>query len=475
MKFPLWLKLVFIMVFIMSMTLIASGYFAHRSFERGFLGYLNQLQGERLDTLKTTLISDYEEQQNWEFLHNKKKRWDNYLNIDKDRPAKARTRRGDKKPSPRRRNFSRQDRELALIYRSLSLLDQNEEYVVGHRAKNTGRSLTTPLVFNGETIGYLNFQPFAEVTEAIDKSFAAELKNNLLLIGLLGLAFTLIASWMASRFFHKPILRLTQSAREMALGNYSQRIQVKRKDELGQLAHSFNRLASTLDKNQHARQQWIADISHELRTPLAVLQGELEALEDGVRPVTPHAISSLSGEVDQLKKLVNDLYELSLSDLGALNYQLVKGDANTILESAFSSFQQRFENANLDASLKTDSRDSVILVDDMRFTQLLSNLLENSVRYTDPDGQLKITTSNDANHWIMELDDSAPGIPTDQIGDLFERFYRVEASRGRKTGGAGLGLAIVSEIVTAHNGEITASASNLGGLKIHLKIPLSKI
>ncbi len=455
------------MMLIMTITLAAGGYMGHRSFERGFVTYLNNLQGERLEFLAEQLQTDYASRLNWSFLEKKGDVWQRYLRENLS-PQNEREKR---RPGQRGRH-SRGNQDVRLLTRSVSLLNPEEELIAGLESQNNDRSLLTPLYHDSSLIGYLRFQPFAELTESLDRSFAKQRKKSFILIGGLSLIFTTLASWIISRYFRTIILDVIDSAGKMAGGDYSQRINSNRNDEIGQLAQSFNVLSHSLEKNQKARQQWIADISHELRTPLAVLRGELEALEDGVREVTPKAISSLTSEVHQLNNLVDDLYELSLSDIGALNYQMLETDPGEVLGTTYDSFRNRFVNANLKSTFNYSKEQAKILADDSRLTQLFNNLLENSVRYTDAGGEVSLACEVTDKHWQMTLEDSSPAVTEEQLPNLFERFYRTDSSRGRKTGGAGLGLAIVSEIVTAHNGTISASLSKLGGIKTVLRLPL---
>ena len=473
MRIPFWIKLALSMILIMSITLAAGGYMGHRSFEQGFLEYINDIQGERLEYLVEQLQNDYSKNQNWDFLKKNENSWLTYLhqNLAPD------FRRGNK-PRPYQGNdeiMPRREVDARLLSTSLSLVTAEQTLISGLPAQNDKRKLLTPLYYDNNLIGYLRFQPFAKLTESLDRSFAEQRKKSFLLIGLLSLIFTALASWLISRHFRGIVRTIINSAKKMANGDYTQRIDIDRNDEIGQLAHSFNVLSNSLEKNQQARQQWIADISHELRTPLAVLRGELEALEDGVREVTPSAITSLTSEVNQLNKLVDDLYELSLSDLGALNYQMQETDPRQVFSSAFDSFNARFEKAGLDCNFKSDEKTAIVLADESRLTQLFSNLLENSLRYTNAGGQVNASCIVVDKSWQMTLVDSSPAVTPEQLPNLFERFYRTDTSRGRNTGGAGLGLAIVSEIVKAHNGSIEASLSELGGIQIELRIPLSEI
>jgi two-component system sensor histidine kinase BaeS len=289
------------------------------------------------------------------------------------------------------------------------------------------------------------------------------------MILLLALAAASLASLILARQIVQPLRRIARGTKALVSGRYDLTLPVGG-DELGDLAQDFNLLARTLQRNEDARRHWIADISHELRTPLAVLRGEIEALQDGLRPLAPAGIASLHTEVLSLSKLVDDLFELSLSDLGALNYRRDRMDLAMTVVDAVESFRTRFEGK--DIRLNSDIAGEVTIYGDRRrLGQLFGNLLENSYRHTDEGGRCEIRLETSANAVVATIEDSAPGVPPSDLDKLFERLFRVDSSRSREHGGAGLGLAICKNIVEAHNGAISASASNLGGLRLRIEFP----
>ncbi|MBA1842338.1 two-component system sensor histidine kinase BaeA, partial [Escherichia coli] len=201
--------------------------------------------------------------------------------------------------------------------------------------------------------------------------------------------------------------------------------------------------------------------------------GELEAIQDGVRKFTPETLASLQAEVGTLTKLVDDLHQLSMSDEGALAYQKAPVDLIPLLEVAGGAFRERFASRGL--KLQFSLPDSITVFGDRdRLMQLFNNLLENSLRYTDSGGSLKISAEQHDKTVRLTFADSAPGVSDDQLQKLFERFYRTEGSRNRSSGGSGLGLAICLNIVEAHNGRIIAAHSPFGGLSITVELPLER-
>jgi two-component system sensor histidine kinase BaeS len=277
---------------------------------------------------------------------------------------------------------------------------------------------------------------------------------------------------LASRLV-RPLRALAMATRRLAAGRYETRVPVASSDELGQLARDFNTLALTLEKNEKARRQWVADISHELRTPLAILRGEVEAIQDGIRRPDPDAIHSLHGEILRLSRLVDDLYQLSMSDLGALTYR--KEDLNLIELVTDTLALYHPELARKEITLTNELPGNgkfMVFGDPERLRQLFANLLDNVLKYTDKGGKLAIHMECHDNLGMVDIQDSAPGVPESELENLFERLYRVETSRSRAAGGAGLGLAICRNIVEAHSGTITAQSSPLGGVWIRVTLPL---
>jgi two-component system sensor histidine kinase BaeS len=254
-------------------------------------------------------------------------------------------------------------------------------------------------------------------------------------------------------------------------GDYASRVAVASHDEVGQLARDFNSLAFTLQRNERMRREFMADVSHELRTPLGVLHGELEAMEDGVRRLDAQAVRSLQHEVGMLNKLVTDLYDLSMADVGALAYRKADINLRELLELSVDSFRERLASAGLRLELVLPAQPLMMFADERRMQQLFSNLVLNACRYTDAGGVLRIEAREADNQIAIDLMDSAPGVDAALLPRLFERFFRGEGSRNRASGGAGLGLAICRSIVEAHGGTIEAKASPLGGLWIAVRLP----
>ena len=207
-----------------------------------------------------------------------------------------------------------------------------------------------------------------------------------------------------------------------------------------------------------------------MRTPLSILRGEIEALQDGTRPLDAAAVASLHEEVWRLRRLVDDLYQLSLSDLGALQYRKEPVQVDVVLREEVTSLAAalREKKITLDVQINPGL---ALDADAGRLRQLFSNLLHNSLRYTDRGGRLRVRAAMEDGSMVIDVQDSAPGVVEAALPRIFDRLYRVERSRSRDSGGAGLGLAICQRIVQAHHGSITAHPSPLGGLWIRIRFP----
>jgi two-component system sensor histidine kinase BaeS len=265
---------------------------------------------------------------------------------------------------------------------------------------------------------------------------------------------------------------VNKAVSRISRGDYAERLDVLRRDEIGDLARNINRLAVTLDKNLGARQQWLAEISHELRTPVAVLQGEIEAMQDGVIPIDKSAIASLHGESLRLSRLIDDLHDLTMSDIGALSYRFEPLDLTRVIKERCDAGMAPAMTRCISITRQCPDEPLMVRGDRQRLVQLLDNLMQNSIRYTDPGGSIHVCVSRQSDDALISWQDSTPGVSDVQLPKLFDPLYRTEESRGRDTGGAGLGLSIVKKIVDAHEGRVEAAHSPSGGLAIHIQLPL---
>ncbi|MBN3755642.1 HAMP domain-containing protein [Paraburkholderia sp. Tr-20389] len=325
------------------------------------------------------------------------------------------------------------------------------------------------LTVDGKVIGWLIVAGPEVMFRSADRQFQAQqVRTTWIIVGFAALLAACVAVVLA-RVLLSPVRRLVLATHRLASGDYSIRVPDTGSDELHELAADFNRLAISLGNAERSRRNFIADISHELRTPLAVLRGELEAIEDGVRKPDRTTLASLQAEVALLSQLIDDLYELSLADIGELSFEKVRLDVAPIVEAAAESFRDRLADKKI--ALETDIGEAsvIMLGDPYRLTQLMKNLLENALRYTDESGKVRVAVAQHEREIRIDVQDSHPAVPEPLLPHLFDRLFRVDASRSRQSGGAGLGLALCKHIVSQHGGTIDALRSPLGGLWIAVR------
>lgn len=430
------------------------------SIDRGFLDYLNQAQERRATLLADGLITRWETQNSWAWLEEAPDRWPYIVRFElgqehRDRPS----------PLGEAQDFALQDADgHAIIPPSDTPRGSRNWHWM---------TLYSDLAPNGqrEAIGALGFRPPQEMMERMESRFLERQQRNLVLIVISLCVASLLLAGGLSWWLGRRTRALAGATLRLTEGDYRTRLPERGRDELSRLARDFNVLAATLEASRDARARWVSDTAHELRTPLAVLRGEIEAMQDGIRPLNQENLSSLAQEVAQLERLVSDLRLLSQSDAGALDIQLAPLNLSDSLGSRLTDADRWLEQSGLSLTCQLEE-DIMIRGDAQRLRQLWSNLLDNSCAYTQSPGALRVTLGCERGQAVIVWQDSSPGVPDSELGRLTERLYRVEGSRNRASGGSGLGLSIASALVSAHGGTMEASASTLGGLAWTLRFPL---
>ncbi|MDD5757725.1 MAG: ATP-binding protein [Desulfobulbaceae bacterium] len=413
------------------------------SLRQGFLDYINM--DERAD-LSAALIQTFHNRGNsWVFFSDDSSLWPERLDL----------------VVPRDEIASR-----------LFLLDANKNLVLG-KAFSTDRNIVlTPLKDDGQILGYYALQPKSKISQRTNIAFVKRQEQSLLLISIPILLLSIILSLIAARHLLRPINALSQGLHLLSKGQYSSRVAIKSRDELGQLSNELNSLALILENNEKIRCQLVADIAHELRTPLTILRGEIRALLDGIRPTTPVALESLNTEVLHLNRMVDDLYQLSLYDISALNYDMKPVAPIRLLDEIIELFRPQFSSKGITISfLPPSSPARLMSADHNRLRQLFSNLLSNSLKHTDANGRIEVIAKYTPTSIEIVFQDSPPAVLNEDLPNIFNHLFRVDSSRNRATGGSGLGLTICRSIVSAHEGTITAGPSPLGGLLIAISLP----
>ncbi|WP_020394283.1 ATP-binding protein [Thiolinea disciformis] len=456
----------FIAIFLTSLLTIAAALGLVRyQVQTTYLDFVREQEQQYLDQLQQNLVEYYQAVGRWDELRNRRNWFIFQQRI-------GRQLEDDAPPPPPDAHGRR--RPLGDIRRRTVLLDPQHQIIQSNAASNEVPDVEQTLLLNGQVIGYIGLykrQGFSEGSRAA--RFLEQQTRGLWWVALGTLIGSMIMSYLLARQWVKPIRNLQNSTRELANGNYKTHIQRVGSDELGQLSHDFNQLAQRLQQHEQSRRQWIMDIAHELRTPLSVLRGEIEAIQDGIVEADEDTIHSLHQETLHLQRLVDDLYNLSMSDNGALSYHKEKIDITQVLLETLAQFAGQLEEQALELDTHRLSKTPLwAMADGQRLQQLLQNVLKNSLRYTDTPGRVRVLSHAIQGMAEIVFEDSEPGVPDEALPLLFNRLYRVDASRNRATGGAGIGLSICSNIVAAHEGNIRAEHSELGGLKIIIRLPL---
>jgi two-component system sensor histidine kinase BaeS len=450
---------------------------------RNFADYVNRSLLEKYSDVAAALSTEYQTHKGWQIFKDKPGRWREIL-----RARLPRNDVGPGKSSPQGPEFENKifgssaskilstrphSRHIERLTRRLALFNADKQHIIGGNGRiSYGGYTLQAIVVDSQTVGWLGLHKKEHLTHPLAVGFLNQQSHILYIIGGGILLLAAIAAFLLSRHLLTPVQKLTAATQALMSRQFDTRIEVDSKDELGKLAADFNTMAQILEKYERMRQQWISDIAHELRTPLSILHGEIEALNDGVREVNRDSLNSLLAEARHLSKIVNDLHELSLADTGALAIQKAPVDPAAILKETLGHFRQIFAEHQITIENSLENHPYTTVSGDAdRLRQLFSNLLDNTLRYADTPGILKIGQTCTANRLILFFEDSGPGVPEDTLDRLFDRLYRVDRSRSRIRGGSGLGLSICKSIVSALDGEIRATNGNSGGLRIEVEFP----
>jgi two-component system sensor histidine kinase BaeS len=486
------------LVIVVCMLLFAR-YYAHRDFEE----YVGKMEIERLDQLAGMLGAEYRKTGRWDETVT---RWDDWLQVvwmrhmvphrffapggrvvPPPQPGKAPReavppppggppRDDPGGPPPFGENPSRPPgpppgpKDIGL---RISLFDAGRQSLTMPDNPSAEGYRLRPILVDNKLVGFLGLKMPDRLTHPLDLEFIRRQYLTFYSIAGVALLLATLVTLILSRRLLSPVKKLAEGTRALTLRRFETRIAVEGCDELAQLAQDFNLMAQGMEKYEQMRRQWLADISHELRTPLAILRCEIEAMQDGVKEMTPEALASLHFEILHLGRIVQDLHELSLIESEAVPDEQTAVEPIELLDEVLRSFKTRFEQRGLriDASPK-DSKPAFVLADTDRLKQLFSNILENTLLYVDVPGVLKIRYEFPEGSVGIHFEDTGPGVPEESVGRLFDRLYRVDKARGRSHGGSGLGLAICRSIAERFGGRIEAANVKPAGLRISVYFPV---
>jgi two-component system sensor histidine kinase BaeS len=355
----------------------------------------------------------------------------------------------------------------------IALFDAEKRPLTHGDFSSQGSYKLIPIEADSQVIGWLGVKKHMHPSHHLDIEFMRHQSQVFYAAGAFALILAVLVTLALSRHLLRPVKELEKGARALSSRRFDTRITVNSSDELGRLAADFNAMAGALERHQQTQQQWLVDISHELRTPLAILRGEIEAMQDGIRTVTTKALDSLHFEVLHLSRIVGDLHDLASIESWNSRAEQEPVDLPEVLKETLETFKTRLELRGMRIDLDAAVGQKVpISADAGRLTQLFSNLLENTLRYATAPGVLKICLQVLSGEVLLSFEDSGPGVPKESLPFLFDRLYRVDRARSREHGGSGLGLAICKSIVESFGGKIEASNSLRGGLRISMSFPL---
>ncbi|MEU5977524.1 HAMP domain-containing sensor histidine kinase [Streptomyces sp. NPDC047315] len=268
-----------------------------------------------------------------------------------------------------------------------------------------------------------------------------------------------LAAVLLTRTVLRPVRTLTAATSSLGQGDLGRRVPVEGRDEIARLGRAFNRMAGSIQAGEERQRRLTGDVAHELRTPLANIRGYVEAFQDGYLEPTPELLASLHEEVMLQQRIVDDLQDLALAEAGALTYHFSAVDLGELLETCRIAHRARAEEAGVRLEVSTGGRPVAVGADPYRLRQAVGNLVSNAVRATSPGGAVTLELAEDGEHALVRVRDTGAGIPQEHLPHLFDRFWRGDASRGRRTGGSGLGLSIVRQIVRDHGGWVDVAST----------------
>jgi signal transduction histidine kinase len=345
-------------------------------------------------------------------------------------------------------------------------------YYLGEQVSSTDLGHGLPIQVEGKTVGTLVMGRAPFERNPREEEFIQRTSLMLVYSAVGASVVALVLGILLSRTLTRPIRELTEATQAVAGGNLGLQVSVRSRDEMGELAASFNKMSVDLARSTDARKQMTADIAHELRTPLSLILGHAEAVHDGVLPPSRENFEIIREEAVRLEHLVDDLRILSLADAGELSIHLQEVAPQKLMNDIHATYLHIAGRKDVKIELEVASELPALNIDPGRMTQVLTNILDNALRHTPEGGQIKLSARKVQDGVELSIQDSGPGIAGEDVNRIFQRLYRTDSSRHRNDGGSGLGLSIARSIVLAHNGQIWAESAPGQGLTVTIKLPV---
>lgn len=374
--------------------------------------------------------------------------------------------------------------------------DTADEWI-GKKLDETDLDDGTPITVYNDTVGELylvSTEPLSDIgppmglpgrpppqMQLAERNFLHSAFISLWIASAVSIIIAVLLGLFLTRQITRPVQALKEGTHRIAEGELSYRVKVSSKDEIGEMAQSFNKMASNLDMVEQSRRRINADIAHELRTPLTVIRGTVDGIIDGVLEADLEHLNSIKEQTTLLTRLTQDIRDISLIESGQLNLEPSPTDIVDLIKRKVAQSETKVREKNIRIELKTSGEIPEISVDPMRIEQVVANLLANALQYTPSSGTVTIavdTVTEDSDHFIdkpslvISFTDTGKGIEPDSLPYVFDRFYRADDSRSRADGGTGLGLAIVKQMVEAHGGQVWAGSEPGKGSTFYISFPL---
>ena len=317
-------------------------------------------------------------------------------------------------------------------------------------------------------------QKMASVTAELLETFRQSVSTSVLVAAISAIVAGMVASLLLVREILRPLRQIAWSSKRIAGGHYDERVPIPGSDELAQVATNFNEMAEALARVEETRVALIGDVSHELRTPLTGLAGYLEGMMDGLFPTNEVTIALMNQEVRRMRRLVDDLQTLSRVEAGQFSLDLAYLDLRKPVELVVAQLQPQWQAQSIQLEVNLPPSSVVVQADNDRVAQVLLNILGNAIAYTPEGGAIYIAVTQDGGSAFVTVEDTGIGISQEQQPFLFERFYRVDHSRSRSSGGSGIGLTISRHLAWAMGGELSAFSDGIGkGSTFIFTLPLA--
>ncbi len=333
-----------------------------------------------------------------------------------------------------------------------------------------------PVIKNNTTIGFVFLKK--SLTDA--DAYLSDIRSTLMMLSVVSSLLMALLSFLLANVITSPLIKLTRAVEEISEGDFSQKVEVVGHDEIARLGESFNNMSGKLTLLEDKRKQFVSDASHELKTPLATIRLSCEsaqsALANGANiEMASEFLEDITGEIDRLNRIIEKLLTMTKSDSQVVRNDFTTVDLHNLIVSVVKKLTPlaREKNINLSFTPTDDDHHLQMLADYDKLYEAIYNITDNSIKYTNEDGFVQISLNGDITKIIIEIEDNGIGIPKDQEGRIFDRFYRVDRARARDTGGTGLGLSIANEAITTHGGHIELISSEGVGSKFIVILPYS--